>query len=87
MLDNDFSVNGARKEFEWVCYDLIENILKRNNLKPNDIDILITACSMFNPVPSMSSMIINNFKMKETIKSYSFGGMGCSTSPISVELA
>ena len=42
---------------------------------------------MFNPVPSMSSMIVNHFKMKETIKSYSFGGMGCSTSPISVELA
>lgn len=42
---------------------------------------------MFNPVPSMSSMIVNNFKMKETIKSYSFGGMGCSTSPITVELA
>lgn len=42
---------------------------------------------MFNPVPSMSSIIINHFKMKETIKSFSFGGMGCSTSPITIELA
>ena len=25
--------------------------------------------------------------MKETIKTFSFGGMGCSTSPITVELA
>lgn len=42
---------------------------------------------MFNPVPSMSSMIINHFKMKETIKSYSLGGMGCSSSPIAMEIA
>ena len=35
----------------------------------------------------MSSMIINHFKMKETIKSFSLGGMGCSSSPIAMEIA
>lgn len=41
--------------------DLIDKILKKNNLKPKDIDILVTSCSMFNPVPSMSSIIVNHF--------------------------
>lgn len=35
----------------------------------------------------MSSMIVNHFKMKETIKSYSLGGMGCSSSPVAMEIA
>ena len=62
-------------------------MLRKNNLKPSDIDVLVTGCSLFNPVPSMSSMIINHFKMKETIKSFSLGGMGCSSSPIAMEIA
>ena len=51
------------------------------------IDILVVNCSLFNPTPSLSAMIINHFKMKSNIVSYNLGGMGCSAGVISISLA
>ena len=40
--------------------------------------MLVVNCSLFNPTPSLSAMIINKFKMRTNIESYNLGGMGCS---------
>lgn len=44
-------------------------------------------CSLFNPTPSLASIVINHYKMKDSIQSYSLGGMGCSAGVISIHLA
>lgn len=51
------------------------------------IDILVVNCSLFNPTPSLSAMIINHFKMRSNIVSYNLAGMGCSAGVIAVNLA
>lgn len=51
------------------------------------IDILVVNCSLFNPTPSLSAMIINHFKMRSNINSYNLGGMGCSAGVIAIGLA
>lgn len=51
------------------------------------VDILIVNCSLFNPTPSLSAMIVNHFKMKSSIVSYNLSGMGCSAGVISLSLA
>ena len=51
------------------------------------IDILITNCSLYCPTPSLSSLVVNHFKMRSNIISYSLGGMGCSAGVIAVGLA
>ena len=51
------------------------------------MDILIVNCSLFNPTPSLSAMIINHFKFKSNIVSYNLSGMGCSAGVISISLA
>ena len=56
-------------------------------LSSAQIDILVVNCSLFNPTPSLSAMIINHFKMKSNIVSYNLGGMGCSAGVISISLA
>jgi hypothetical protein len=43
-------------------------------LRPQDIDILITNCSIYCPTPSMASLVINMFKMREDVESYHLGG-------------
>ena len=50
------------------------------------VDILIVNCSLFNPTPSLSAMIVNHFKMKSNIVSYNLSGMGCSAGVISISL-
>ena len=51
------------------------------------IDILVTNCSLYCPTPSLSAMIVNHFKMRSNIVSYSLGGMGCSAGVIAIGLA
>ena len=51
------------------------------------VDILIVNCSLFNPTPSLSAMIVNHFKMKSNIVSYNLSGMGCSAGVIAISLA
>lgn len=58
-------------------------------LRPSgaQIDILIVNCSLFNPTPSLTAMIVNHFKMRSDVNSYNLGGMGCSAGVIAVGLA
>ena len=51
------------------------------------VDILVVNCSLFNPTPSLSAMIVNHFKMRPDIASYNLSGMGCSAGLISISLA
>jgi FAE1/Type III polyketide synthase-like protein len=51
------------------------------------IDILVVNCSLFNPTPSLSAMIVNHFKMRSNIITYNLGGMGCSAGVIAIGLA
>jgi len=87
----DFSkspnMENSRKEAEVVLFGCVEDILKKTGLRPKDIDILIVNCSLFNPTPSMTAMIVNHFKMRSNIQSYNLSGMGCSAGVISINLA
>ncbi|PWA55074.1 3-Oxoacyl-[acyl-carrier-protein (ACP)] synthase III C-terminal [Artemisia annua] len=77
----------ARKEAEMVMYGAIDNLLAKTGVKPKDIGILIVNCSLFCPTPSLSSMIVNHYKLRGNILSYNLGGMGCSAGLISIDLA
>jgi hypothetical protein len=53
----------------------------------SDIDIVITACSIYCPTPSLSSLLVSQLGLREDIISYSLGGMGCSSGVIDILLA
>ncbi|WVY90824.1 hypothetical protein V8G54_036338 [Vigna mungo] len=68
------SMAAARAEAEQVMFGA-------------DIGILIVNCSLFNPTPSLSAMIVNKYKLRGNIRSFNLGGMGCSAGVIAVDLA
>ena len=77
----------ARKEAEDVMFGALDELFEKTSVQPKDIGILIVNCSLFNPTPSMSAMIVNKYKMRGNIKSINLGGMGCSAGVISIDLA
>lgn len=83
----DISMNGARKEAEMVMFGAIDELLVKTGMKAKDIGILIVNCGVFNPTPSLSAAVVNNFKFRNNILSYNLGGMGCSAGLISIDLA
>jgi len=82
----DRSAEAARKESEIVIYDVVRRLLEKTKTNPRDIDILVVNCSLFSPTPSLCSMVVNEFGMKDDISSYNLSGMGCSAGLISIEL-
>ncbi|KAA0049314.1 3-ketoacyl-CoA synthase 20-like [Cucumis melo var. makuwa] len=77
----------ARKEAEAVMFGAIDELLEKTGVKAKDIGILVVNCSLFNPTPSLSAMIVNHYKLRGNILSYNLGGMGCSAGLISIDLA
>ncbi|GMY05776.1 3-ketoacyl-CoA synthase 4 [Fagus crenata] len=81
------SIAAAREEAEKVMFGALDNLFENTNVKPKDIGILVVNCSLFNPTPSLSSMIVNKYKLRGNIKSFNLGGMGCSAGVIAIDLA
>ncbi|XP_019413280.1 PREDICTED: 3-ketoacyl-CoA synthase 4-like isoform X2 [Lupinus angustifolius] len=81
------SMAAAREEAEQVMYGALDNLFANTNVKPKDIGILVVNCSLFNPTPSLSAMIVNKYKLRGNIRSYNLGGMGCSAGVIAIDLA
>ncbi|KAJ6822299.1 fatty acid elongase 1 [Iris pallida] len=77
----------ARKEAELVMFGAIDELFAKTGVKPKDVGILVVNCSLFNPTPSLSAMVVNHYKLRGNVLSYNLGGMGCSAGLISVDLA
>ncbi|XP_016467151.1 3-ketoacyl-CoA synthase 12-like [Nicotiana tabacum] len=73
-------------EMEEFFHDSIDKILKRTKILPSEIDVLVVNISMLATMPSLSARIINHYNMREDIKVYNLTGMGCSASPISINI-
>ena len=58
----------------------------KKGLLPQDVDILVTNCSIYCPTPSLASMLINKFKFKPTVLSFHLGGMGCGNGVVAIGL-
>ncbi|KAH6756606.1 hypothetical protein C2S51_038905 [Perilla frutescens var. frutescens] len=83
----NLSMKEARLEAEAVMFGALDSLFSQTGVRPNEIGILIVNCSLFNPTPSLSSMIVNHYKLRTDIKSFNLGGMGCSAGLISIDLA
>uniref|UniRef100_A0A6U0A542 3-ketoacyl-CoA synthase n=1 Tax=Pseudo-nitzschia delicatissima TaxID=44447 RepID=A0A6U0A542_9STRA len=83
----DRSIDASRHEAQIVIFDIVEKALKKANVKPREIDVLIVNCSLFSPTPSLCAMVVSQFGMRSDVETYNLSGMGCSASLISVDLA
>lgn len=81
------SMAAAREEAEQVMFGALDNLFANTHIKPKDIGILVVNCSLFNPTPSLSAMIVNKYKLRGNIRSFNLGGMGCSAGVIAIDLA
>ncbi|KAL8228830.1 hypothetical protein R6Q57_013730 [Mikania cordata] len=81
------NMKEARSEAELVMFGALDSLFSRTGVRPQEISILIVNCSLFNPTPSLSSMIVNHYKLRSDIMSFNLGGMGCSAGVISIDLA
>nr|GEU92626.1 3-ketoacyl-CoA synthase 4-like [Tanacetum cinerariifolium] len=78
---------AARDEAEREMYGALDNLFKSTKVDTKEIGILVVNCSVFQPIPSLSSMIVNKYKLRGNIKTVNLGGMGCSAGLIGIDIA
>jgi FAE1/Type III polyketide synthase-like protein len=65
----------AREEAEIVMFTAVRDALAAANLRATDVDCVVVNCSLFNPTPSLAAMLVNHFKMRSDVVSYSLGDL------------
>ncbi|XP_057781655.1 3-ketoacyl-CoA synthase 12 [Salvia miltiorrhiza] len=73
-------------EMDEFFLESVGALLKRTGVGPAEIDLLVVNISMLSTAPSLSSRIINLYKMRDDVKVYNLAGMGCSASLIAVNV-
>lgn len=81
------TLKDGREEAATVMFGTIKRLLAATKISPKDIKILVVNCGVLNTTPSLSSMVINHFKLKHNIHSFNLGGMGCAAGIIAIDLA
>jgi len=81
------SLKDGRQEVSMVMFGAINDVLAATKVKAKDIRILIVNCGILNTTPSLSSMIVNHFKLRHDIHSFNLGGMGCGAGITAIDLA
>jgi len=83
----DITLEAAWEETGEVVYGAVDEVMRKLDIEADDIGIIVTVCSVFNPIPSLASHIMNRYKMKEDTKCLHLSGMGCSSGVIGIDLA
>ncbi|CAH1432537.1 unnamed protein product [Lactuca virosa] len=81
------TMKDGRAEASLVIFGALDELFEKTGIQPKDVGVLVVNCSIFNPTPSLSAMIINHYKMRGNTLSFNLGGMGCSAGIIAMDLA
>lgn len=85
--DYEINLKDGREEAAMVMFGAVNDLFAATKIRPNNISILIVSCGILNTTPSLSSMVINHFKLRHDIRSFNLGGMGCAAGIIAIDLS
>lgn len=80
------TLDDAVSEMEDIFFSTLDKLFEKTGVSPSEIDVLVVNVSLFSPMPSLSSRIVNQYKMRNDIKSFNLSGMGCSGSLAAIDL-
>lgn len=79
--------HAAEEEFRQVIFTAVDEVFASTGISPEEIDVVAVNCSAFSTIPSLASMLVNHYKMREDVRTYNLSGMGCSAEMISLDAA
>ncbi|KAJ4953164.1 hypothetical protein NE237_029996 [Protea cynaroides] len=87
QTDYEAKHHSSVQEAQEGMFSAVDLLLSKTHVDPSQIDVLIVTCGMFSLVPSLSSLVVNRYKLKPNIKTFNLSGMGCSSGVMSIDLA
>ncbi|TXG49658.1 hypothetical protein EZV62_025533 [Acer yangbiense] len=78
--EDSASLTDALWEIDDIIFTTLDRLFSRTGISPSEIDILVVNVSLFSTFPSLTSRVMNRFKMRDDVKGFNLLGMGCSAS-------
>lgn len=72
--------------YSQVMFGAIDELLQKTGIKAEEIGMVVVNCSLFGPTTSLTSLVVNHYKLKESVITHNLSGMGCSAGLISIDL-
>ncbi|XP_074566001.1 3-ketoacyl-CoA synthase 20-like [Curcuma longa] len=82
----DMCYRTAQEEAETVIFGAVDELFRNTGVASRDVGVLVTNCSLHNPTPTYSDMIVHRYKMSADVITYNLSGMGCSAGLIAIDL-
>lgn len=54
-------------ESETIIFAVVDELLLKSGVAPEDVDAVVTTCSCFAPVPSLAASVVNRFGMRADV--------------------
>ncbi|KMT17559.1 hypothetical protein BVRB_2g036990 [Beta vulgaris subsp. vulgaris] len=80
------TLSDAIEEMEEIIFTTLDKLFDKSGISPSEIDILVVNVSLLATLPSLTSQVVNRYKMRDNIKTYNVTGMGCSASIIAIDI-
>lgn len=89
VFQPDFSAKFkyALVEADDGMFSVVSSLLLKSSVPTEKISVVIVACSMFSPSPSLASRLVNHFGFPSDVKTFNLSGMGCSAGTVGMHLA
>ncbi|KAK9915606.1 hypothetical protein WJX75_001416 [Coccomyxa subellipsoidea] len=83
----DTSLGGCLDETMPILSQCAGKAMEAAGISPHEVDFVLTACTIFNPKPSLAEMIMHEFGMRSDCQNYNLSGQGSSAGVMLVSLA
>ena len=80
------TLSDAFFEIDDIFFFTLDRLFERTEFAPSEIDVLVVNVSLFSPVPSLTSRIVNRYKMRNDVKTFNLSGMCCSASLAAIDV-
>lgn len=90
IFEKDDDVNmlkHAMQEAKEGIFSTVDALFEKTKIDPLSIDVVVVTSGSFSPSPSLSSLVVNHYKLRPDVKTYNLSGMGCSSGVMSIDLA
>uniref|UniRef100_A0A8I6Z741 3-ketoacyl-CoA synthase n=1 Tax=Hordeum vulgare subsp. vulgare TaxID=112509 RepID=A0A8I6Z741_HORVV len=86
-VPTDRCLRTANEESHAVVFGVIDELLAKTRVRPIDIGVVIVNSSLYSPSPSLTSLIVNRYVLRNDVVTHNLSGMGCSAGIIAIDLA
>ncbi|XP_044962998.1 probable 3-ketoacyl-CoA synthase 20 [Hordeum vulgare subsp. vulgare] len=87
VVPPDMCLRTANEESHAVVFGVVDDLLAKTRVRPEDIGVVVVNCSLYSPTPSFTSLLVNRYCLPHDVVTHNLSGMGCSAGVIAIDLA